>query len=51
MMDIVIASADISLCTPKSAPSVSISVEDLAYEEDLVPQGVPKAPYNPDPPR
>jgi len=26
-------------------------VEDLAFVEDLVPQGVPKAPYNPDPPR
>jgi len=26
-------------------------VEDMVYVEDLVPPGVPKAPYNPDPPR
>src|SRR6516225_7236319 len=28
-----------------------MSVEDLAYVEDLVPPGVPEAPGNPDPPR
>jgi len=28
-----------------------ISVEDLAYVEDLVPPGVPDPPYNPDSPR
>jgi len=31
--------------------STRISVEDMAYVEDLVLQGVPEAPHNPDPPR
>src|SRR5262249_34899814 len=31
--------------------SARISEEDMAYVEDLVPQEVPKAPCNPDPPR
>jgi hypothetical protein len=30
---------------------VPITVEDLASAEDPVPQGVPEAPHNPDPPR
>jgi len=30
--------------------SARISVEDMAYVEDLVPPGVPEVPYNPDPP-
>jgi hypothetical protein len=34
-----------------SRVSARISVEDLAFAEDLVPPGVPEAPHNPNPPR
>jgi hypothetical protein len=34
----------------ESARAERINVEDPASTEDLVPQGVPKAPHNPDPP-
>src|SRR5689334_11760039 len=36
-------------CRRRGLP-LRFSVEDMAYVEDLVPPGVPKAPHNPDPP-